>query len=118
MSEHKVMEAHKLDTVVPLTTSSQEALSWRLGSFRPSDREALLSAINDPSRRRSAMSAIQSYVIQWDESDWLEEYSIERIGKWVAKSAPAPFTEELMIWSSKRNRKASQAFAAGIRRFR
>jgi hypothetical protein len=97
-------------------TPEGELLFRRIGSFRPSDRFALQRALESESDRRVAIAAVEAFVQQWDRSDWIEEYSIERIGKWLASSAPASAVDEIAKWASGGwgNRRGRAALIKGI----
>ncbi|WP_439625876.1 hypothetical protein [Shinella sp.] len=96
-------------------TYDVEALLPRLSSFRPSDRSELARWFADGSRRATALSAVKEFVEVWDRAKWLEAYSIERIGKWIAKTQPKIVVEDLEEWGSRYPTEARQALIEGLR---
>jgi hypothetical protein len=99
-------------------TPEQSVLASRLTTFRPSDRQEIDRALRDPNRRRDVMRALISYVETWEKANWIEDYSIERIGKWFAISADKDFVVELSNWAKKRKTKARLALKAGLNKGR
>lgn len=85
-----------------------------LGAFRPSDRSALDRYLKDERTRSEALSAIKDFVIRWEEANWLEAYSIERIGKWIAKSQVSETSEELRRWCKTGTSEARRALLSGL----
>jgi hypothetical protein len=62
-------------------------LSFLFGSFKPSEREALLVAANTaPSQ---FVDALARFLAGWAKSDWLEEYNVERVGEWIGLRCPS-----------------------------
>ncbi|MGV3489836.1 MAG: hypothetical protein ACO1OG_00805 [Devosia sp.] len=99
-----------------VSSSLPEALSWRLGTFRPSDRDEFQRAFQTIEGRKAAYDAVVIYVTKWEEADWVEEYSLERIGRWLSKSAPTAFVSDVAQWSRGRRTKARLAFKRGLTR--
>lgn len=97
-----------------LSATRQQALSWRLGSFRPSDRHELIKAFATPEGRTDALLAVRDFVQQWEKADWLEDYSVERIGKWLGKNAPQGVLSELIHWTAEHDSAARAALRRGI----
>lgn len=92
-----------------------DTLYRRLGRFRLSDRQALLQALETPSGQRDTLAALLRYVEKWDQSTWIEDYSVERIGKWLVKYASPLFVDEVLKRASTwRAKKGSVALANGI----
>ena len=94
--------------------SAPEALSWRLGTFRPSDRAEFQRVLLTEGGRDVAFKALEIYVSKWEQATWLEEYSLERLGKWVAAQTPAPFVAEVKRLAGKRRTKARLALRRGL----
>lgn len=103
--------------VKPLSPE-QAQIAGRLATFRPSDRQAIATHLITLQGRRDVMRALTDYVEAWESANWLEDYSIERIGKWLAISADDPFLDELAHWSRQRRTKARKALMAGLRKGR
>ncbi|CUX39426.1 MULTISPECIES: hypothetical protein [Agrobacterium] len=89
-------------------------LMSRLGTFRPSDRTHIENALKSVQSRQVAVEAITEFVIGWENADWLEAYSIERIGKWLAKNQSADVVEILNEWSQKPPVNARQEARAAL----
>lgn len=104
----------KPDSTLPLVPSMSDALSWRLNTFKPSDREILLEKLNDEETREAACQAIRTYVTGWETSTAVEAYAIARIGKWVSRNAPDDVRANLTAWALGRKTAPSQAFLEGI----
>ena len=94
---------------------SHEVLSWRLSTFRPSDREELHKFFATADGNITVINAVKTFVVGWEQSDWLEAYSIERIGKWLGKNAPTPVTSALAIWCGESAHEARVALRVGLR---
>lgn len=94
---------------------SQKELLSRLNTFRPSDRSELTKAFNSPNGRDDAFSAVQNFVMRWETADWLEAYSIERIGKWIAKYQPENVVRHLKTWAEEQETEPRKALLRGIR---
>jgi len=86
----------------------------RLGTFRPSDRSVLGRHFDDASTRKVAVDAVKEFVQIWERADWLEAYSIERIGKWIAKYQPSDIVTLFDVWSGSPNSDAKAALKRGI----
>lgn len=95
-------------------SSDVKKLMSRLGSFRPSDRSLLQTHFSDPCRAPVALEAIKEFVLVWERADWLEAYSIERIGKWVGKTQPNSFVGSLMAWAESDDTDARRALIVGL----
>lgn len=94
-----------------------QAFYSRLGTFRPSDRAVLERSFQTPEGKELVEAAVIAFVEQWDRSDWIEEYSIERIGKWLALKAPADVAANLSRWANKwspARAKGKSALARGM----
>lgn len=70
-----------------------------LYKMRPSDRLRLEGYLADARSERFVVDAIIRYVVGWEGSSWVEDYSITRIGKWFASHARREFVEELRAWA-------------------
>jgi len=66
-------------------------LMYLFGSFKPSERAALLSAATD--NRHAFMRALDVFLSKWAEASWLEEYNVERVGEWTAAKCPPEIVE-------------------------
>ncbi|MBB4065044.1 hypothetical protein [Gellertiella hungarica] len=64
--------------------------------------------------RSETLSAIKDFVVRWEEADWLEAYSIERIGKWIAKRQLSETSEELTRWCKSGSSDARMALLSGL----
>lgn len=89
-------------------------ITAHLGAFRPSDRTALDRYLKDEKTRSETLSAIKDFILQWEKADWLEAYSIERIGKWIAKSQFSETSEELTRWCKSGSSDARMALLSGL----
>lgn len=89
-------------------------IAAHLGAFRPSDRVALDGYLKDRTTRSETLAAIKDFVRRWEEADWLEAYSIERIGKWIAKSQMPEMSDELGHWCKARPSEARVALLSGL----
>ncbi len=105
-----------MKSVTSSGSSLPETLSWRLGTFRPSDRDEFKRAFQSVEVREAAYAAVVIYVTKWEAADWVEEYSLERIGRWLSKSAPSAFVDDVARWSKGRRTKARLAFKKGLER--
>ncbi|MCY0149775.1 hypothetical protein OEG84_19200 [Hoeflea sp. G2-23] len=85
-----------------------------LSTFRPSDRDILDKALSDLDQREVALTAIKDFIIVWEEADWLEAYSIERIGKWLGKYQSCEVTDDLRSWAESDLTEARRALLSGI----
>jgi len=108
MAMHGARESTMAENVVMLMS--------RLNSFRPSDRDALNKHFRDESTRDDAFRAVKNFVVRWEEADWLEAYSVERIGKWVSKYQGEEVFEELVRWCREKQTAARDAFASGLKK--
>ncbi|NKK60272.1 hypothetical protein GFM44_30955 [Rhizobium leguminosarum bv. viciae] len=86
----------------------------RLGTFRPSDRTVLGRHFDHAATRQVAIDAVQEFVLIWEKADWLEAYSIERIGKWIAKYQPEEIVSQFDAWSQADTTDARTALKRGI----
>ncbi len=94
----------------------EEALSWRLNSFKPSDREEFQRAFNSPQDSEVAYNAILLFVGRLEKDPRsVEEYSLERLGRWVAREVPPAMVAPIRRWSRERKTKARLAFNRGLR---
>lgn len=94
---------------------SSEALSWKLGKLTPSDRRALVSALKNPAERPAVIEAVESFVEVWENADWLEEYSIVRVGRWIARQGDHDLTRHFSQWAAQKQTPARDALLEGIR---
>lgn len=63
-----------------------------LGSLRPSERRELVGVVqSDP---KLFMSALEDFLARWARSTWLEEYNVERIGKWIRRNCPRDVVDQ------------------------
>ncbi|RWC31485.1 hypothetical protein [Mesorhizobium sp.] len=96
------------------STPLQDDLLSRLGTFRPSDRERFRQAFQSPNEERDAHRAIERFVEGWEDGRWVESYSIERIGKWLAVNAPEKMIKDLSKWTNSRQTLARGALKKGF----
>jgi hypothetical protein len=96
-------------------TRSSESLSWKLGKLTPSDRRALQLALNDTTQRQDVIDAVEFFVIGWENADWLENYSIVRVGRWIAKQGDDNLTRHFAQWAGQNQTPARNALLEGIR---
>lgn len=89
-------------------------IAAHLGAFRPSDRLALDGYLKDQTTSSETLAAIKDFVLRWEEADWLEAYSIERIGKWIARNQLSDMSEELGHWCKARPSEARMALLSGL----
>ena len=62
-----------------------EALSYSFGSFRPSDRRSILFAFqHSDDGSLLFIESLKVFHEGWAMADWLEDYSVERVGIWIA----------------------------------
>jgi hypothetical protein len=99
-------------------TPTQELLASKLTTFRPSDRLEIARALQNPNGKNDVMQAIAFYVGGWEGADWIEDYALERIGKWFSISSDPDFLRQLMDWSRLRRTKARKAFLTGLQKGR
>jgi hypothetical protein len=95
--------------------------------FRPSDRAILAEvAETDPDR---FVHAFQGYLQEWAYGTWIEEYTVERLARWIAHTCPEAVTLALGAHARDRlgcndngdgtasvYRRAYQGFLAGLQR--
>lgn len=86
----------------------------RLGTFRPSDRSVLGEHFSNSNTRSVAVDAVKEFVLIWEKADWLEAYSIERIGKWIAKYQSQEIISLFDAWSKEASSDARKALTHGI----
>jgi hypothetical protein len=96
-------------------TLLEESLFARLATFRPSDREEFRRAFQTQEGVRDAHKAIARFVRGWEDGQWVESYSIERIAKWLAVNAPEKLVTDLSRWANERQTIARQALRRGFR---
>lgn len=108
----KMVAAHAFSNTLNPTLS--EALSARLGAFKPSDRDELRRAFQTEAGRGAALQAIELFVTRWEAADWVEEYALERIGRWLSREAPPPLRADLLRWARLRRTKARLALKRGL----
>ncbi|GLS88212.1 hypothetical protein GCM10010873_31860 [Cypionkella aquatica] len=75
-----------MNMIAPRSSRQMSSLAFLFGSFRPSEREVLLNAANSSPDKFA--SALEVFLDGWAGADWIEEYNIERVGKWIAKRCP------------------------------
>jgi hypothetical protein len=91
--------------------NSPNSLSYKFGNFSPSDRRDLLDVLQSEEGEEIFTKALVIYLEGWANADWLEAYSVEIIGEWIAKKAPSSVRSRLnkivssKIRSPKPNRK-------------
>jgi hypothetical protein len=100
---------------VSTEVSFAEALSWKLGKLMPSDRRALEKALLDPQDRAALFEAVEHFVTVWEDADWLEEYTIVRVGRWIAKRGDDDLTRHFTQWASQKQTPAREALLEGLR---
>jgi hypothetical protein len=73
-----------------MTTSSIDeraiALSYSFGPFKPSDRRSIVSEFHGENGSAVVAKALEIFIEGWAKADWLEDYSIERVGIWIASN--------------------------------
>jgi hypothetical protein len=82
--------------------------------MRPSDRDKLAIMVASPDLRNLVTDAVIRYVSRWEDAAWVEDYSIARIGKWFARSAPPELTERLKLWADLNQTVARKALLEGL----
>lgn len=85
-----------LDISIPRTdmTSPQPiAAMYLFGSFRSSERKKLLKLSSE--KQDVFLSALADFLDRWATADWLEEYNVERVGRWIAKTCPKELSLEV-----------------------
>jgi hypothetical protein len=97
-----------------MSETLKSVLMSRLSTFRPSDRTELHSAFDSSTTFHVAVDAVKTFVIVWENADWLEAYSIERIGKWIAKYQKRELIDILEIWSKEAPSDARLALLRGL----
>ena len=97
------------------------ALSFSFGPFRPSDRSHLLKKLAEPNGEVVFLRALEKFVESWATADWIEEYSVERVGMWMAVNlSPSMQNKALALAHTKRSgegkfrTKAYDALCQGI----
>jgi hypothetical protein len=68
-----------------MTTKSSRAVavSYAFGPFKPSNRQLLLKILAETNGEELFVAALEVYLETWANDDWLEDYSVERIGIWT-----------------------------------
>jgi hypothetical protein len=97
---------------------SGKELQQRLANFRPSDRDRFKRAFQLETSAAVAEEAIRAFVEGWEDKTWVEAYSIERIGKWLAVNAPEATVTRLDTWARQRRTMARIALRDGLRKGR
>ena len=73
-----------MNALMSSTAKASSSLMYLFGSFKPSERKILLdSAIHEKMR---FISALDDFLDRWARADWLEEYNVERVGRWMAEN--------------------------------
>jgi len=85
----------------------------RLSKFRPSDKRALLRLLETTQGVEDIYNGVTIYVEVWDRAQWLEDYAVERIGRWVKREGPAELTDRFDRWARGKG-KARVAFRNGL----
>lgn len=92
-------------------------LQERFDAFRPSDRAVVERCLVDDAGRAVALAATKQFVERWDDADWLDSGSVERIGRWFGRWQPRHVSNELEDWALQdETSPARQVFLLGIRR--
>lgn len=73
-------------TLRPSVSKPSDRILPLLGSLRPSERRELLGIVQTDSEL--FMLAIEEFLGRWAVSTWLEEYNVERVGRWIRKNCP------------------------------
>lgn len=60
------------------------AAMYLFGSFRSSERRKLKQLSVD--NQAVFMDALEDFLERWASADWLEEYNVERVARWIAKN--------------------------------
>lgn len=76
-----------------------EEIAIHLNSFRPSNQNAIEQAFESVEGRTAVIEAVKLYVERWERADWVEVYTVERIGKWLGRSAPREIVDALRLWA-------------------
>ena len=84
-----------LEGDAPVQVDYAKALSWRLDTFKPSDRDFFKNALSDPERAEEARFAVGIYLSEWADSDWQDD-SVRRLGKWLAINANEETKQKLI----------------------
>jgi DNA-binding winged helix-turn-helix (wHTH) protein len=94
-------------------TLDSKTLSLEFSSFRPFDRKRLLAISKGAlgGGPQLFIDALEVYLESWANSDWVEEYEIERVGIWIAENchgliaSRAGMLASLQIESDRTNRR-------------
>lgn len=87
-----------IDMVETTVTSSN--ITQLIASFRPSQRKMLLDFCNQ--NADAFVVALENYLSEWATGDWVEEYNIERLSKWIARHCPDAVTNKLIDHANER----------------
>ena len=101
--------------IVSTPVSLSESLSWKLGKLMPSDRRFLEKALGNPVDKTEVIKAVETFIVRWEEADWLEAYSIERVGRWIAKQQDAGLNRHFADWATLKPTDARKALLEGLR---
>lgn len=85
-----------------------------LSSFRPSDRAALDGLLASATEREDTLGAIRFFIEEWENADWLEAYSLQRIGRWIGKTQAQSVIDILRQWATLRDSDARKALLVGL----
>lgn len=99
---------------MPLCKAAE--LQARFDVFRPSDRDVVERCLADNAGHPVVLDATKQFVDRWDQANWLDSGSVERIGRWFGRRQPRHVSRELEDWASQGSASpARQVFLAGIR---
>lgn len=76
----------RMPTQANQTPAASVALVALFAGMRPADREKLAeSAQANP---QTFITGLETYLNIWAQNDWVDDYKVERTGRWVAKLCP------------------------------
>lgn len=82
------------------SASSPHSVMHLFASFRPSEREILRTLSH--ANQDAFIVAMEDYLRGWANGDWVEEYNIERIAKWIARTCSQSIVDALISHSKER----------------
>jgi len=80
---------------ISMTNGDQrfQGMMYLFASIRPSERTVLQEIARD--QEELFLQALELYLHGWTEGDWVEEYAIARLAKWIARDCTPSVTEKL-----------------------
>ena len=82
-----------MNVQISQNTPSVSAM-YLFGSFRASERKKLLAV--SKGNKPLFIDALEDFLNRWAKADWLEEYNVERVGTWIAKSCDKSIQDAAM----------------------